>query len=277
MVLRPRWHPSQTARLSSDLPASTPGTTHTRATTQQSLTRTPQLQYHAGHDQDADRAVSPTTAAVDQADARARRLGRGTPMHVEENLADLGGEADDGDDSDPHKFIEKSLHYQDMLMTKRHAEERVTFFEEFKKTMPKGKDPKKKMELYQNRVKAVNGRIEKFRAKYAKNRAEGKRARAERIAKDRASRADKEALGKDLLGELRKDTRSKEDLALKAALAAMEALGDDATEEDRRRRLQRRTRRRWPRPWRPTRSSLPLRWRRPQRPPRRRRSSVEAA
>ena len=150
-----------------------------------------------------------------------------------QNLADLGGEADDGDDSDPHKFIEKSLHYQDMLMTKRHAEERVAFFEEFKKTMPKGKDPKKKMELYEARVKAVHGRITKFRAKYAEKRSEGRKSRGERIAKDKEARKEKDLLGKDLQSAIRKDMNSKQDLATKAALAAIAKLEDDATEEQR--------------------------------------------
>jgi len=153
-------------------------------------------------------------------------------VQVEENLADLGGAADDGDDSDPCKFIEKSLHYQDMMMTKRHCEERVAFFEEFRKTMPKGKDPHKRMKLYEDRVEKVQVRIKTFRSKYAKNRMAGTKSRADRIAKDKDERAKTEVLGKGLQSAIRKDVNSKQDLATRAAIAAIEELGDEASAED---------------------------------------------
>ena len=52
-------------------------------------------------------------------------------------------------------------------MTKRHAEERVAFFEDFAKSMPKGKDPHKKIKIYKARVTAVDERLAKFKDKYA--------------------------------------------------------------------------------------------------------------
>lgn len=142
-------------------------------------------------------------------------------QEVEENLDDLGGDADDGDDSNPHKYIDKSLHYQDMLMTKRHCEERVAFFEEFKKTMPKGKDPKKKLELYKARVTKVADRLVKFRVKYAAKRSDGKVKRAERIEKLRKAKAEEEALGKPLQSSINKDMNAYKRIATKAALEAV--------------------------------------------------------
>ena len=152
--------------------------------------------------------------------------------HPEEDLGDLGGDADDGDDSNPHKFIEKSLHYQDMLMTKRHCEERVTFFEEFAKSMPKGKDPHKKISLYKSRVTAVSTRIDNFKSKYASKRADSSAKRAKRVAKAREDKESEEQLGKPLKSVISKELKKKHNLAQKAAIDAVKALGVSADQKD---------------------------------------------
>ena len=145
--------------------------------------------------------------------------------HADEDLGDLGGEADDGDDSNPHKFIEKSLHYQDMLMTKRQAEERVAFFTEFAKTM-KGKYPKKKMREFKSRVVSVDARIFTFKETYAAKRKEMSTKRAARAAKEKEEREKDDEVRKPLKSAINKDIKKKQALAEKAAMEAVAALGD---------------------------------------------------
>lgn len=159
-------------------------------------------------------------------------------MDVEENLGDLGGAADDGEDDDPHKFIEKSLHYQDLEMTKRHANERVEFFVKFAETMPKGKSPfgrdgkGGKIAKFKARVERAEKRIADFRVKYAKNRAEAKAKRAERIAKEKEERKEDDALGKPLKSAIGKSVKKAQQVAAKEAYNAVMALGNTATEAE---------------------------------------------
>ena len=187
----------------------------------------------------ASGAASETVDTVPDADAGSENgsenheedlgdLGGDAEDGEEQNLGDLGGEADDGDDSDPYKFIEKSLKYQDMLMTKRHCEERVAFFTEFAKSMPKGKKPHKKLELFQQRVTSVDKRINKFKDKYAAKRAASAKARAARVSKAREERDSEEQLGKPLKTVLLKELKKKQSVANKAAIDAVKALGDRA-------------------------------------------------
>lgn len=150
----------------------------------------------------------------------------------EENLGDLGGNADDGDDSNPCKFIEKSLHYQDMMMTKRHSEERLNFFEEFAKSRPNGKTPTAKLRLYKARVLKVDARIAKFKQTYAEKRVAAKKARAERIAREKEERVEEQSLGKPLKSVIAKEMKKASAVAAKAAADAIKALGDNASNED---------------------------------------------
>lgn len=158
-------------------------------------------------------------------------------LDVDENLGDLGGAADDGEDDDPHKFIEKSLHFQDLEMTKRHANERVEFFVQFAETMPKGKSPYGrdgkggKIAKFRERVARADKRISVFRAKYAKNREAAKAKRAERIAKEKEERKEEEALGKPLKSAIGKSLKKAQAVAAKAARDAVAALGEEAPED----------------------------------------------
>lgn len=172
-------------------------------------------------------AVTELIDAAPDADERSDNASE----HGDEDLGDLGGEAEDGDDTNPHKFIERSLHYQDMLMTKRHCEERVRFFEEFAKSMPKGKDPHKKIKLYKLRVTAADSRITKFKSKYASKRAESAKSRSERISKAREDKASEEQLGKPLKSIISKELKKKQNVAQKAAIEAVKALGGEADEK----------------------------------------------
>ena len=180
-------------------------------------------------DKAAEKAVDYETAfAPPDADADADDQADGE----EENLGDLGGELDDGNDDDPCKFIEKSLYYQDMLMSKRHAEERVVFFKEFAKSMPSSKDPHRRIKQYEARVDMQNKRIVKFRAKYADKRKATAAKRAERIARDKKEREQEQVLGKDALAAIHKDVRKKQAMAMKAAIAAATGLAEGATKEE---------------------------------------------
>ena len=150
----------------------------------------------------------------------------------DEDMGDLGGDAEDGDDSNPYKFIDRSLRYQDMIMTKRHAEERVSFFEKFAETMPKGKNPHKKMALYKARVKAVDNRIATFKSKYAAKRVQSAEARAKRLAKAREEKESEDALGKEAKAVINKGMKKVSDMAMKSASTAVKALGDSADEKE---------------------------------------------
>lgn len=155
-------------------------------------------------------------------------------VEEEEDLGDLGGESDDGDDSDEHRFIKKSWHYQDMRMTERHCEERVRFLLDFRKTMPKSKNPHKRLKLYQDRVHKVKARISVFRAKYAKKRADCAKARAARIASSKEKIKQTDLLGKQFNTAIRKDLAAKQAIATQAAISAIVQLVDaseDAKEE----------------------------------------------
>lgn len=158
-------------------------------------------------------------------------------LEVDENLGDLGGAADDGEDDNPHKFIEKSLRFQDLEMTKRHAKERVDFFVLFAETMPKGKSPYGrdgkggKIAKFRARVARAEKRIAVFRAKYANNREAAKAKRAERIAKEKEDRREEDALGKPLKSAIGKSLKKAQMVAGKAAAIAVAALGEDAPED----------------------------------------------
>lgn len=158
-------------------------------------------------------------------------------LDVAEDLGDLGGAADDGEDDNPYKFIEKSLHYQDLHMARRHANERVEFFVKFAETMPKGKSPYGrdgkggKIAKFRARADRADKRIAIFRAKYAKNREAAKAKRAERIAKEKEERKEEDALGKPLKSAIGKSLKKAQAIAAKAALDAVAALGEEAPED----------------------------------------------
>ena len=180
--------------------------------------------------------VAPSDPMENAPDADAHSEHGSDHVGDEQNLGDLGGEADDGDDSDPHKFIDRSMHYNDMLMSKRHAEERVDFFTDFAKSMPNGKNPFSgskggKMGQYKLRIERVDKRIATFRDKYAANRATSKESRAKRIAVARKTKEEDDQLGKGLKSAMTKELKTNSLAGQKAALDAVAALGPDATEE----------------------------------------------
>lgn len=165
---------------------------------------------------DDQTAVRKPTAANKSGDNDAELLDIGD--ECQQNLGDLGGAADDGKNKDPLAFIGNSWHWQDMNMTKRHAEERLAFLNEFRKTMPKGKDPHKKTKEYTKRISRVNDRISNFEKAYAEKRVAAKDKRAARIA---AARAEDEFISKVCKAELLKSIKEKQKLATKVAMEAV--------------------------------------------------------
>jgi fructose/tagatose bisphosphate aldolase len=155
----------------------------------------------------------------------------GSDVQMEEELGDLGGDEDDGNDDDPHKYIDKSAHYKDLEMTKRHAAERVEFFKGFALKCSKGKHPHKKIKVYEARLKRATDRLEEFREMYATKRAVAKKSRHQRAEQLKASREAEDALGKKFKQTINKGMRKNTAIAAKAAIAALKTLAEDATEE----------------------------------------------
>jgi hypothetical protein len=155
----------------------------------------------------------------------------GSDVQMEEELGDLGGDDDDGNDDDPHKYIDKSAHYKDLEMTKRHAAERVEFFKGFALKCSKGKNPHKKIKMYEARLKRATGRLEEFRDMYSTKRAAAKKSRQQRADQLKASREAEDALGKKFKQTINKGMRKNTAIAAKAAIAALKALQEDASEE----------------------------------------------
>ena len=108
----------------------------------------------------------------------------------------------------------------------------MAFFEEFAKTMPKGKNPTSKIALYKQRVKKVKARIDAFKVKYSKKRAAAKESRANRLAAEKEERKEEEALGKPVKTAIDKQLKKAKNSAAKAAAAAVEALGTKASTEE---------------------------------------------
>lgn len=139
---------------------------------------------------------------------------------------------DDDLDGDALKNIGKSLHYNDILMTLRHNKERLKFFTDFAKSMPPGKFPKHKLELYEARVDVAKERLEKFKTSYIEKREKAKKTREERFARERAEREAEDNLGKPLKAVIVKGMKKSSNDAAKAAAAAVASLGEDASQED---------------------------------------------
>jgi predicted secreted protein len=150
---------------------------------------------------------------------------------MDEELGDLGGDEDDGNDDDPHKYIDKSAHYKDLEMTERHAAERVEFFKGFALKCSKGKNPHKKIKMYEARLKRASDRLEEFRSLYATKRAAAKKSRQQRADQLKASRDAEDALGKKFKQSINKGMRKNTAIAAKAAIAALKTLAEDASEE----------------------------------------------
>jgi hypothetical protein len=162
--------------------------------------------------------------SADEAAAETEPRGDSEDIPICDEDLDAAAELFDGDDSDPLKFIEKSMHYQDMMMSKKQAEERVKFFNDFKKTMPAGKDPIAKIREYQARLDRVNSRIKTYEAAYAKKRVEARKLREKRNQQVKEEKESYDQLPKMLKSAITKTLQKRKLLASKAAVEAIAAI-----------------------------------------------------
>ena len=143
---------------------------------------------------------------------------------------DAAAELFDGDDSNPLKFIERSVHYQDMLMTKRQATERIEFFSSFEAT----KKPTAKLREFQARLDRVNTRMTAFEKAYAHRRVVARKQREKRNQQLKEERESYDQLPKTLRTAISKTLQKRKLLASKAAIDAINAVAEadkDASEK----------------------------------------------
>ena len=169
-------------------------------------------------------ASAASDAEAEAAETETRNDAEDMPI-CDEDL-DAAAELFDGDDSDPLKFIHKSMHYQDMQMSKKQAEERVQFFNNFKKTMPSGKEPTAKIREYQARLDRSNARIRAYEVAYAKKRVEARKQREKRNQQTKDEKESYDQLPKVLKSAITKTLQKRKLLAAKAAVEAIAALVD---------------------------------------------------
>lgn len=158
------------------------------------------------------------------------------PIEAEDMVLDdedisAAAEMFDGDDDDPLKFIEKSMHYQDLSMTLKEAEERVEFFTNFAKTMPKSKNPTARISDFEKRRDRARARKEAFEVKYAKRRVDARKQREKRNQQSKDDKQSYDLLSKPLKTAISKTIQKSKLLASKAAIEAQTLLPDDASEK----------------------------------------------
>lgn len=122
-----------------------------------------------------------------------------------------------------------------MLMTKKQAEERVQFFNDFKKTMPSGKEPTAKISEYQARLDRVNARMNAYEVAYAKKRVEACKQRKKRTQQAKDEKESYEQLPKRLKSAIVKTLQKRKLLASKAAMeaiAAMASTGKESSDDE---------------------------------------------
>lgn len=158
-------------------------------------------------------------------------------LHIEENIDDIAAGDDDGKDAqDPHAFIERSLRYADLLLCKKHAEERVAHVLEFEKGMPFAKRPSTGknggcIKQFKEKVAKAQKRIDDFRFEYAAKRVIAKTKRTERLAREKLAKSHQGSIGKPMLDGFSKRFKIAKIVAAKAAAEALRALPADATKE----------------------------------------------
>ena len=154
--------------------------------------------------------------------------------HCEEEL-NAAAQLFDGDDSNPLKFIEKSVYYQDMLMQKKQYMERLEFFNTFKKTLPSSKEPTAKIRAIQANLDRINERIKVYQTTYAKKREEARKQREKRSQQAKEERESYGQLPKTLKSAISKTLQKRKLYASKAAIEAIANItssNKDASEKE---------------------------------------------
>jgi len=173
--------------------------------------------------------------------------------------SDTGEEIDDDDDDDeigsveaemetltehgqPHeidetdetlfKFIDRSVQYQDLMLAKKHAAERLEHFKGFALQMSPQKQPDGVLANCAARVERANSRIKTYRNKYAVGRKRALEKRA-KVVDERASLTEEQRnVDRVARSAIRKQNKYWRSVATRAALAAVAELGENASEKE---------------------------------------------
>ena len=149
-----------------------------------------------------------------------------------EAIAETNAMEQDADTLEPWKYMERSLKYQNLRMTLRHAKERLEFNIGFAKQMSSKKQPGKQIAIFKKRVDRADKCLEDYTYKYAEARRRAHEKRGDMCRERKKRTADEKQLNKVVRDAIKRETDMRKALATKAALAAVEALGKDATEEE---------------------------------------------
>ena len=141
----------------------------------------------------------------------------------------------DGDDSNPLKYIDRSVYYQEMLIQKKQYMERLEFFNSFKKTLPSSREPTAKIRTAQANLDRINERIKVYENTYAKKREEARKQREKRSQHAKEERESYSKLPKTLRSAISKALQKHKLFASKAAVEAimkLEVHNNDASEKE---------------------------------------------
>jgi len=151
-----------------------------------------------------------------------------------ETLTEHGDGPDEIDETDEtlFKFIDRSVQYQDLLLAKKHATERLEHFKGFALQMSPQKQPDRVLANCAARVERANSRIETYRNKYAVGRKRTLEKRA-KVVDERASLTEEQRnVDRVARSAIRKQNKYWRSVATRAALAAVAELGENASEKE---------------------------------------------
>ena len=139
--------------------------------------------------------------------------------------------------------IEKSLYYKELAMRAEHAKQLATMFAKHQEGLkkkgaegeeadePAEKQDTKKLQLALKEQGRQEERLKAYRTKFAKNKILAKRKRDERWASVRAKNEEEKDVQKTINKAVRAAAKKQQDLAHKAAMAAVKELEGGLDEE----------------------------------------------
>ena len=144
--------------------------------------------------------------------------------------------------------IAKSLYFKELELRAKHATELADMFqahgaakakapaegegdEEAEEAAVAKKEGNKKLQLALKEQGRQEGRMTDYRRKFARNKVLAKRKRDKRFAGLRAENAEEKTMQKAITAAIRKNAKKQQDLAQKAALAAVKELEAGLSEE----------------------------------------------
>ena len=128
------------------------------------------------------------------------------------------------------EHIEKSLAYKELELRAKHADELATMFA----AHPSKKETiygSKKLQLATKEQGRQAERMKAYKTRFAKNKILAKRKRDERFASVRAVNAEEKAMEKAVAATVRASLKKQQDLAYKAAMAAVKDMGGELSDQ----------------------------------------------